>query len=106
MVEMDLDFHRTMCALTGNATLVHAWESLAGSIRMSIMFAGADSAVTYMSVPRHQQIVDAVATGDPNSPGARSSGTCRRRWPTCPTGWPGSHRLSWDVSGAAADYTS
>jgi len=66
MVEIDLDFHRRMCALTGNATLVHAWESLAGSIRMSIMFAGADSAVTNMSVPRHQQIVDAVATGDPD----------------------------------------
>lgn len=65
MVEIDLDFHRTMCALTGNSTLVHAWESLAGSIRMSIMFAGADSAITNMSVRRHQNIVDAIAGGDP-----------------------------------------
>ncbi len=65
MVEIDLDFHRIMCALTGNSTLVHAWESLAGSIRMSIMFAGADSAITNMSVRRHQNIVDAIAGGDP-----------------------------------------
>ena len=65
MVEIDMDFHRIMCALTGNSTLVHAWESLAGSIRMSIMFAGADSAITNMSVRRHQNIVDAIAGGDP-----------------------------------------
>ncbi len=66
MVEIDLEFHRTLCALTGNATLVHAWESLAGSIRMSIMFAGADRAMTNMSVRRHQALVDAIATGDPD----------------------------------------
>lgn len=65
MVEIDLDFHRTMCVLTGNSTLLHAWESLAGSIRMSIMFAGAESAITNMSVRRHQNIVDAIAGGDP-----------------------------------------
>ena len=65
MVEIDLEFHRTMCALTGNSTLVHAWESVAGSIRMSIMFAGPDSAITNMSVRRHQNIVDAIAGGDP-----------------------------------------
>lgn len=66
MVEIDLDFHRTMCTLTGNASLVRSWEGLAGSIRMSIMFAGADRALTNMSVPRHQTLVDAVAAGDPD----------------------------------------
>ncbi len=65
MVEIDLDFHRTLCALTGNATLTRSWEALAGSIRMSIMFAGADRAMSNMSVPRHQALVDAVAAGDP-----------------------------------------
>src|SRR3954470_2531495 len=39
-IETDMDFHRTMCRLTGNETLLHTWESLEGSIRMSIMFAG------------------------------------------------------------------
>jgi DNA-binding FadR family transcriptional regulator len=44
-VESDLEFHRTMCRLTGNETLLHSWESLEGSIRMSIMFAGQDKGV-------------------------------------------------------------
>jgi len=65
MVEIDLEFHRTLCRLTGNSALLHSWEGLAGSIRMSIMFAGADRAVTNMSVPRHQALVDAIASGDP-----------------------------------------
>jgi len=65
MVEIDLQFHRVLCELTGNTTLVRTWEALAGSIRMSIMFAGTDKAVTNMSVPRHQQVIDAIATGDP-----------------------------------------
>jgi DNA-binding GntR family transcriptional regulator len=66
MVEIDLEFHRTMCTLTGNAALLRSWEGLAGSIRMSIMFAGAEQAMTNMSVPRHQVLVDAVAAGDPD----------------------------------------
>jgi DNA-binding FadR family transcriptional regulator len=64
MVEVDLALHRLLCELTGNTTLVRTWEALAGSIRMSIMFAGADKAVANMSVPRHQQVIDAIATGD------------------------------------------
>ena len=66
MVEIDLDFHRTLCTLSGNAALLRSWEGLAGAIRMSIMFAGADRAMTNMSVPRHQALVDAVAAGDPD----------------------------------------
>lgn len=63
-IEADLNFHRTMCALTGNDTLVHSWISLEGSIRMSIMFAGLDRAVGNMDVGRHSAIVDAIETGD------------------------------------------
>lgn len=66
MVEVDMRFHLRLCELTGNGTLVRTWEALAGSIRMSIMFAGADRAVANMSVPRHQQVIDAIATGDPD----------------------------------------
>ena len=66
MVEIDLDFHRTLCTLTGNASLLRSWEGIAGSIRMSIMFAGTDRALSNMSVPRHQILVDAVAAGDPD----------------------------------------
>jgi len=66
MVEIDLQFHRTLCTLTGNTALLRSWEGIAGSIRMSIMFAGTDRALSNMSVPRHQVLVDAVAAGDPN----------------------------------------
>lgn len=63
-IEADLRFHRTMCQLTGNETLVHSWSSLEGSIRMSIMFAGVDRALKNMDVNRHLAIVDAIEAGD------------------------------------------
>lgn len=63
-IESDLDFHRILCRLTGNETLMHSWQSLEGSIRMSIMFAGLDKAVGNMDVGRHSVIVDAIETGD------------------------------------------
>lgn len=63
-IEADLNFHRGMCRLTGNDTLLHTWESLEGSIRMSIMFAGTERAIRNMSVARHKVIVDAIASGN------------------------------------------
>ena len=63
-IESDLEFHRTLCRLSGNETLLHSWESLEGSIRMSIMFAGLEKGVSNMSVDRHHDIVAAIETGD------------------------------------------
>lgn len=63
-VESDLEFHRTLCRLTGNETLLHSWESLEGCIRMSIMFAGPEKSVKNMSVDRHEDIVDPIEAGD------------------------------------------
>lgn len=63
-IETDLNFHRVLCRLTGNETLVHSWQSLEGSIRMSIMWAGLDKAVGNMDVGRHSAIVEAIETGD------------------------------------------
>jgi DNA-binding GntR family transcriptional regulator len=63
-IEADLRFHRTMCQLTGNETLLHQWSSLEGSIRMSIMFAGVDRAIKNMNAKRHHDIVDAIESGD------------------------------------------
>jgi DNA-binding GntR family transcriptional regulator len=63
-IEADLKFHRTMCHLTGNETLLHSWSSLEGSIRMSIMFAGVDRALKNMDAKRHSDIVDAIEAGD------------------------------------------
>ena len=64
-IESDLAFHRALCRLTGNESLLHTWEGLEGSIRMSIMFAGQDRAVGNMDVARHDAIVDAIESGDP-----------------------------------------
>ncbi|BCW12743.1 MULTISPECIES: GntR family transcriptional regulator [Paenarthrobacter] len=63
-IESDLEFHRTLCRLSGNETLLHSWESLEGSIRMSIMFAGLERATRNMSVGRHHDIVAAIETGN------------------------------------------
>jgi DNA-binding GntR family transcriptional regulator len=63
-IEADLRFHRMMCQLTGNETLLHQWTSLEGSIRMSIMFAGVDRAIKNMNAKRHHDIVDAIESGD------------------------------------------
>jgi DNA-binding GntR family transcriptional regulator len=63
-IEADLKFHRSMCHLTGNETLLHSWSSLEGSIRMSIMFAGVDRALKNMDAKRHSDIVDAIESGD------------------------------------------
>ena len=63
-IESDLDFHRVLCELTGNETLLHTWQALEGSIRMSIMYAGQDRALGNMDVDRHSVIVDAIASGD------------------------------------------
>jgi DNA-binding GntR family transcriptional regulator len=63
-IEADLNFHRGLCRLTGNDTLLHTWESLEGSIRMSIMFAGTERAIGNMNVARHKAILNAIASGD------------------------------------------
>ena len=63
-IESDLSFHRALCRLTGNSTLLHQWETLEGSIRMSIMFAGTERAVGNMDVPKHESIVAAIESGD------------------------------------------
>lgn len=63
-IESDMEFHRTLCRLTGNETLLHSWTALEGSIRMSIMFGGLEKGVKNMSVKRHRDIVAAIETGD------------------------------------------
>lgn len=63
-IETDLAFHHTLVELTDNGTLLQAWESLEGSIRMSIMFAGVGRAVRNMDVARHNEIVDAIESGN------------------------------------------
>jgi DNA-binding GntR family transcriptional regulator len=65
MVEADLAFHKLLCELTGNATLVRAWETLSGPIRVAILFAGPAAAVANMSTSRHQHLLDGIGSADP-----------------------------------------
>ncbi|WAC66873.1 GntR family transcriptional regulator [Agrococcus sp. SL85] len=65
--EADLSFHRALVAAAGNATLLHQWGQLEGSIRMSIMFAGVEHALRNMSVDRHRELVVAIEGGDPDA---------------------------------------
>ena len=67
MVEADLAFHRLLCEQTGNATLVRAWETLTGPIRVAIPFAGPAAALANMAAARHQRLLDAIASGDPET---------------------------------------
>ena len=69
-IESDLTFHHTLCRLTDNETLLHTWEGLQGSIRMSIMWAGRERAMRNMDVARHDAIAAAIASGDANSAAA------------------------------------
>ena len=64
-IEADLDFHRSLCRLTGNQTLLSSWEALEGAIRLSIMYGGVERADENMDAHRHSEIVDAIATGSP-----------------------------------------
>ena len=63
-IEADLEFHRVLCRLTGNEPLLHAWEQLEGSIRMSIMWGGKERGIKNMDVGRHAEILDAIASAD------------------------------------------
>ena len=65
-MQADLDFHRELCRLSGNDTLLRAWSALEGSIQMSITRSGIERAVRNMDVPRHLEIVDAISTGEPD----------------------------------------
>ena len=65
MVDADLAFHRLLCEATGNATLVRAWETLTGPIRVAILFAGPEAALANMSASRHQDLLVAIGSGDP-----------------------------------------
>jgi DNA-binding FadR family transcriptional regulator len=63
-IEADLDFHRTLCVLTGNQTLLTTWGALEGAIRLSIMYGGVERADENMDAHRHADIVDSIASGD------------------------------------------
>ncbi len=63
-LEADLDFHATMCRLSGNETLYAMWSSVRGLARASMTAAGTDSALSNMAYARHAPIVELLEGGD------------------------------------------
>lgn len=63
-LDADLDFHATMCRLSGNETLYSTWLSVRGVARATMTVAGPDSALTNMAYARHEPIVDLLEKGD------------------------------------------
>lgn len=59
-LEADVEFHRTLCRVSGNQPLLQSWEQISGVVRMSIMFAGAERARKNVAAPRHQEVIDLI----------------------------------------------
>lgn len=57
-LEADVEFHRTLCRVTGNEQLLKTWEQISGVVRMSIMFAGVDKARQNVAVTRHREVTE------------------------------------------------
>lgn len=63
-LDLDLAFHRQLCRLSGNASLLRSWEALDGTLRMAIMHAGPDRARKNMSFENHVGMVDALTDAE------------------------------------------
>lgn len=64
LVETDLGFHRQLCELTGNETLVQSWQHISGLTRATISRSGQELALRNIDWKRHVPIVDAIEAGD------------------------------------------
>lgn len=64
LVETDLGFHRQLCELTGNETLVQSWEHISGLTRATISRSGQELALRNIDWQRHVPIVDAIEAAD------------------------------------------
>jgi DNA-binding GntR family transcriptional regulator len=63
-IEHDLAFHRRLCELSDNHTLLDTWTHLLSRIRATIVAAGPSVTPGLATWKRHKSIVDAIADGD------------------------------------------
>jgi DNA-binding GntR family transcriptional regulator len=66
-VEADLSFHLQLCRLSGNSALVETWRFLEGRIRVVIMSAGPERALTSLTRCLHEPIIEAIESADPSA---------------------------------------
>ena len=63
VVELDMEFHETLCKFSGHGRLHETWRRLGGQLR--IFFANADSLYEdWQIIERHNEVIEAIATGD------------------------------------------
>ncbi len=60
----DLEFHGTMCQLSGNPVLYEAWRGLSGLILSTMVSGGPRPARENAAFDRHAPIVDLIEAGD------------------------------------------
>ncbi len=63
-IERDLNFHRRLCELSDNRTLLDTWTHLLSRIRATVVAAGPSVAPGLATWKRHNVIVDAIAEAD------------------------------------------
>jgi DNA-binding GntR family transcriptional regulator len=63
-LDADLAFHERLCALSGNATLLHSWQHVSGLARAAITAAGSRTALHNMAYERHLPLVGFLEAGD------------------------------------------
>ena len=63
-VDHDLDFHRTICRLSGNRLLLQMWEQLAGRLRLAILLSIEQGYEAGSMVETHPPVLEAMERGD------------------------------------------
>lgn len=60
LMEVDLEFHRTLLELSGNSTLLESWKRIEGPLRVAIVYAGKSLARNNMTAKEHEPFIRAL----------------------------------------------
>jgi len=64
VIDHDLDFHHTICRLSGNRLLLRAWEQLSGRLRLAILLSLEQGYDAGGMIETHPPVVEAMQRGD------------------------------------------
>jgi DNA-binding GntR family transcriptional regulator len=63
VVDQDLNFHRTICQLSGNQLLAQMWEQIAGRLRLAILLSIEEGYDAAGMVETHPPVLEAMQAG-------------------------------------------
>jgi DNA-binding GntR family transcriptional regulator len=66
-IRADLEFHESICVLSGNAPLLDTWRQLARPTAMAVVSAGPDRSRKQQTPEWHRTVLDALLNGDPDA---------------------------------------